>query len=234
MIVFASLILLCIYLSWMILQYISVNGLVPEISDPFGTDRANREVFAFLGDFFGGILNPILTAVTIIILIISLRQSQRALNISERQLNETLMEMSKQRAEDQFYRLIDVLKARKESYEQIESLMKKNEGYKSIIKLITDNIGPEKILDMSEMDKEKSHFSYYVMSAYSAAKFMEDNKLTDTHISMLLCVLDHDLLSLATTLQENEIKVRYSDGTPALLESLAYILFKNKPTQEHD
>ncbi|MDH2435602.1 hypothetical protein QCD60_24050 [Pokkaliibacter sp. MBI-7] len=60
-----------------------------------------REQFGVVGDFFGGVLNPLMAFATIVLLIITLRQTQESLSISQKTLEQTenQLALSKQEME---------------------------------------------------------------------------------------------------------------------------------------
>ncbi|PPC77939.1 hypothetical protein C4K68_07790 [Pokkaliibacter plantistimulans] len=79
--------------------YFSKAGL------PNASDADLRGELGTLGDFFGGVLNPILSFVSIVLLLITLKQTQKSLGLSERTLEQTKQQLSLSQKEMELTRL---------------------------------------------------------------------------------------------------------------------------------
>lgn len=105
----AILVLLCIFIIRLIIGYGDTFGsYFPVMANP------SRADFGTMGDFFGGILNPLFSFLGLLMLLATLSLNQKELELSRKELKDSssaLKEQSetlkKQRFEDTFFSLLD-------------------------------------------------------------------------------------------------------------------------------
>lgn len=161
-----------------------------------------RDAWGQMGDFFGGMLNPIFSLLGLVFLLVTIVQNQRELNLSRLELKESkealkdqAITLKKQKFEDTFFSLLDQLNRALEKISEEKS----SDNYSYIDILTIKYIG----------ELPDGVFSTALCSLQGAKdKFIDENQ----HINQYFRILYQLLKLIATKCDNTNLKETFSSS----------------------